>query len=315
MMPRALLAIGLVATLLGGCHASRIYSGNEPQAMPSGWSVEELPGAQPGVIVKALTRSALVQPVRYRVVVVPGSGCTGWKPLAPRYFSGLLHAELLVLSKPGVDINAGMVTDCTPEFVQSDALSTWRDHAKAALRVYESRKEKPEPLPQLLVGISEGAELLPDLAPELSSLAGVVMVSTSGLDPREVGELQARRLGQLPAWRALENAQSSNASDGEVIQGRTLKYWRDFWKWPLAQRLFDAPWPLLRVWGDADLQSPVTAYHRFAEKSLFRSAPFCDLRLPGADHGLQANDRDGVQWLWGRLENWARSPDVWNCER
>ena len=51
------------------------------------------------------------------------------------------------------------------------------------------------PLPQLLVGISEGAELLPALAPEVPQLAGLVLIGSSGLDPQETGALQARRLG------------------------------------------------------------------------------------------------------------------------
>ena len=252
--------------------------------------------------------------MRFRVVVVPGSGCTGWLPLANRYFYGLLHAELLVLHKPHVDISAGAGASCTSEFIHDDALSDWRDHARAALRAHQRRLLLPE-LPQVLIGISEGAELLPDLAPELPALAGVVMVSAPGLDPREAGALQALRLNQWLAWQSVEQAQSSQAGNDVIVQGRTLRYWRDFWRWRLAGPLLDAPWPLLRAWGDADAQVPRAAYTQFSMQAALRTAPFCDLLLPGADHGLQTGSHDGLQWLWARLEIWARSPAAGFCEQ
>lgn len=312
----ALLACLLVACLLQACQGvpGVVRTDDRSVAMPAGWSLETLPGAQSGVELLVLKRPALVAPARYRVVVVPGSGCTGWLPLAKRYFAGLLHAELWVLHKPGVDIQAGTGADCTPGFVRDDSLSAWRDHAREALRVLESRHQTPQPLPRVLLGISEGAELLPDLAPELPALAGMVIMAAAGLDPRETGELQVLRLGQSRAWRGVANAQASGAGDEVIVQGRTLRYWRDFWRWPLARPLLEGEWPLLRVRGDADELVPGAAYQRFARLALDRAAPFCDLMLPGADHGLQAGPRDGVQWLWARLEVWARSPAAGFCE-
>ncbi len=310
-----LMALCLLQACLG-VGGGAAHAGALLLPAPRGWTVQTLPGAQPGVDLVVLKRPALVEPVRYRVVVLPGSGCTGWLPLAERYFAGLLHAELWVLHKPGVDIHAGASADCAPDFVQSDALAAWRDHAGAALGALEKRqRQTAQLLPQLLLGISEGAELLPYLAPEISALAGVVMVANSGLDPREAGELQVLRLGQWPAWQGVASAQASDAADEVIVQGRSLKYWRDFWSWPLAQPLLNGAWPLLRVWGDADELVPLIAYQRFATLSRVRAAPFCDLSLPGGNHSLQAGPRDGIQWLWARLEIWAKSPAAGFCER
>lgn len=279
----------------------------------SGWSLDTLPGAGDDVTLRVLKRTALAPPVRYLVVVVPGSGCTGWVPVAKRYFAGLLHAELLVLHKPRVDVAAGLNAVCSAEFVQNDTLSGWRDQARAALRTYFANLPDSK-LPALLVGVSEGAEVLPDLAPEVPHLAGVVMISAPGLDPLETGQLQARRLGQEPAWLALERIQGSDATVNSIYQGRTLRYWRDFWGWKLAQPLLDAPWPLLRVWGGQDSLVPELAYQQFTLKVQSRLAPTCQMRLPDADHGLQTDQYDGLQWLWARLEVWGRSPASGLCE-
>lgn len=282
------------------------------------WSLETFPGVGDDATLRVLKRTALATPVRYLVVVVPGSGCTGWIPVAKRYFAGLLHAELLVLHKPRVDVSSGLNAVCSAEFVQNDTLSSWRDEARAALRAYFanaiSTNLSNSELPVLLVGISEGAEVLPDLAPEVPHLAGVVLIAAPGLDPLETGQLQAQRLGQEPAWLALARIQGSDASDNTVYQGRTLRYWRDFWGWQLAQPLLDAPWPLLRIWGGGDSLVPELAYQRFTLKAQSRLAPTCQMRLPGADHGLQTDQHDGLQWLWARIEAWGRSPASGLCE-
>lgn len=335
------LAAGLTVVIPGKAWGADMGHLTGTPALPPEWSQTTLPGAHGGVTLKALQRQALAPPARYRVVVIPGSGCTGWGPVAPRYFAGLLHAELLVLHKPGVDITAGLAAQCSADFVQRDSLPAWRDHARAALQAHFAPSMPPNPqapsesahlaaaaastasatlpeLPTLLVGISEGAELLPSLAGSVPALAGVVMISAPGLDPREAGELQALRLGHAAAWQILDAAQASNASDHTLHQGRTLGYWRSFWQWPLAQPLLDAPWPLLRAWGEADALVPVTAYERFGLQARTRSAPWCDLRLPDADHGLateQPNARDGMQWLWAQLENWARNPAAGLCPK
>lgn len=323
-----LLVTGLLLAGGGAAIASDFSPTAEP-GLPAGWSLGHLPGSRPEVTLQVLKRPALAPPTRYSVVVLPGSGCTGWLPVAPRYFAGLLHAELLVLHKPEVNLTAGLGADCSDAFVQSDSLSAWRDHVRSALQAHyaglQATASTAPPLPVLLVGISEGAELLPYVAPDVPGLAALVMVAAPGLDPRETGALQARRSGQWPAWQALEHAQASLASDDLVLQGRTLRYWRDFWRWRLAQPLRQAPWPLLRVWGDADELVPLEAYQRFLRVSPTRVGPFCELRLANADHALQselmasANPagqlRDGLQWLWARLEAWARKPGAGFCEQ
>lgn len=309
-LPRLPKASPVLAFLLG---AALLAASAQAEAPPSGarFELRELPG-DGGAHLQALTRGARVVPLRYRVIVLPGSGCAGLGPIVERYFAGLLHARVWVLHKPGVHPDERTPPEeCPADFIQADALSAWQAHALAAVRALA--REEGAALPTVLVGISEGAELLPALAPEVPQLAGLVLLSASGLDPREAGQMQAQRLGVLPAWEALAQAQAGPAADATVLQGRSLRYWRDLWRWRVQEPLIDGPWPLLQLWGEADALVPPEAYQRFGMRAQGRAAPFCARGLPGADHGLQSAGRDGVQRLWSWLEQWARDPAQGLC--
>lgn len=304
------LAVTAVVMLaLAGCAAPAAVAPAAPAFAP-----HPLPGVD-GAMLPALLRGARTPPLRYRVIVIPGSGCAGMGPVADRYFAGLLHAEVLVLHKPGVDPQARTVpADCTRAWVRQDRHAAWLAHARAALRADAVQRHGQPAQPQLLVGISEGAELLPALAGEVPGLAGLVLLGASGLDPREAGALQAERLGRAADWRALERTQAGSGADDALHQGRSLGYWRDLWHWPVAGPLAASPWPVLQVWGGDDALVPPQAYQRFAERARGRTAALCARRLEGADHGLQGpGGADGVQRVWAWLEQWARRPDAGLC--
>ena len=308
--PRLAFLLGVLLAL-GGC--AQLPGAPELPA-PPGFRTLVLPGRD-GATLQALERGARVAPLRYRVVVVPGSGCAGMGAFAGRYFAGLLHAQVLVLHKPGVDPQARTAPgDCASGFVQQDRLSAWLAHARAALQADALRRQGEPPVPQLLVGISEGAELLPALAPEVPQLAGLVLIGSSGLDPQQAGALQAEHLGAQAAWAALGHIQASRWADSAVVQGRSLGYWRDLWSWPLALPLVRSPWPLLQVWGGDDALVPAAAYAHFAHLAARRTVPYCARRIGGADHGLQRPDgSDGVQQVWAWVEQWARAPQAGLC--
>ena len=308
--PRLAFLLGVLLAL-GGC--AQLPGAPESPA-PPGFRTLVLPGRD-GATLQALERGARVAPLRYRVVVVPGSGCAGMGAFAGRYFAGLLHAQVLVLHKPGVDPHARTAPgDCASGFVQQDRLSAWLAHARAALQADALWRQGEPPVPQLLVGISEGAELLPALAPEVPQLAGLVLIGASGLDPQQAGVLQAERLGAQAAWAALGHIQASRWADSAVVQGRSLGYWRDLWSWPLALPLVRSPWPLLQVWGGDDALVPAAAYAHFAHLAARRTVPYCARRIGGADHGLQRPDgSDGVQQVWAWVEQWARAPQAGLC--
>ncbi|WP_409830172.1 alpha/beta fold hydrolase [Acidovorax sp.] len=302
-----------VFAALCGCAAAPPIVQTQPPA--EAFTLRPLPGAD-GATVPALQRAQRTAPLRYRVIVVPGSGCAGMGPVADRYFAGLLHAQVLVLHKPWVDPQARTApADCTRSFVGQDRHSPWLAHARAALRADAAQRTWQPAVPQLLVGISEGAELVPALALEVPHLAGLVLLSASGLDPREAGALQALRRGVEADWTALGQVVHGAPHDSVVLQGRSLGYWRDLWNWQLALPLLQGPWPVLQVWGSDDELVPPEAYERFAQLAAGRTAPFCSRRMSGADHGLQrpAAGIDGIQQVWAWTEQWARKPQAGLC--
>ena len=307
----ALLALAALA----GCAPAQPFFSQAGTDLPPGWSLRPLPGATEGRTVQVLEREALAPPARYRLVVLPGSGCTGFAPFAARYFASALHARVQVLHKPGVSLHAGAAPrHCPPAFDASDRLDLWQADARAALQaLWADSAASAPPLPLVLVGISEGAELLPALAPQAPRLAGLVLLSASGLDPVEAGALQAERLGAAGRWQQLGERVAGSEADAQPVEGRSLAAWRVLWRWRMSDALIDGPWPLLQVFGSADALVPPSAYARFAARAQDRTAPWCAHALPGADHGLQGPAGDGVQTLWRWLEDAARRPQPGGC--
>ena len=282
--------------------------------MPLAWRAESFSGSTPALQVFALRREATPGPALFRLLVIPGSGCTGFAPIAARYFSGLTTAQVIVLHKPHADLFAGAApTECSPEFLRHDALGSWRDDAIAALRQL-NEADSASSLPTIVLGISEGAEIAPYLLPAIANPIGMVLLSATGLDPAAVGEMQAERLGQGLAWARLKAVAESDQPDHVIVEGRSLRYWRDMFGWKLTAALAAAKLPLLRAWGDADALLPPRAYEKLGTLPEARGMQVCDWRLAGADHGLQGPRGDGVQLLWANLEAWAKKGRL-DCAR
>ena len=299
-------------------------------ALPSGWGLITLPGTQPGREVQLLTRGALRAPARYRVVVVPGSGCTGFAPFAAAYFAGLPHAEVQVLHKPGVSVRAGPSPGtCPPAFTADDALSRWQADAQAALRALYGAQIQPA-LATLLLGISEGGELLPGLAPQVDGLIGLVLLSSPGTDPGESGALQAQRLGPTPLldWQHLERAAATPVlPDAWQVQGRSLRYWRDLFGWQVqqviptayaghAEAVLAPQWSdsvdlIVVVGGDGTLREVVTGLIRTGSRTCLGFIPMGNANVMAREFNIPLNPEHAIKAV---LEGTAVSPDVGKFE-
>lgn len=259
----------------------------------------------------ALIRQERFSPLRYRVILIPGSGCTGFGLDADRYFESLLHAEVVIIHKPGVALFAGLNPKVCPQgFLEYDSLSHWRDDAIAALNSLKNKED----VPQILVGVSEGGELLPYIAESVPNLSAIIMLSSTGLDPLIAGQMQAQRSDKNLEWAQLERIQKSNLPDAYLYEGRSLRYWRDLWGWKVEAALKNIKKPILQVWGTADKLQPLEGYLMFKSSMPIDINRYCSYQFEGADHGLQSKHSDGVQQLWHWLENWARFGDKGLCD-
>jgi hypothetical protein len=273
-----------------------------------------------GVAGQALVRDALAAPLRYRVIVVPGSGCEPLATSADRMFAGLLHAQVVLLQKPLLGVALpGVAATCSSAFVQADALSAWADVAvplSTALAgpVAQAATVAPS-LPLVLVGLSEGAELLPRLAWAFPDAVLLVMVAHAGLDPAEAGRLQARRLGAEAEWNALmARVRRPEPAGSPMIEGRSWRYWHDLAAWPLEAPLLADPRPLLHAWSASDALIPEAAYTQFSQRAQRRAGGYCAMRFEAVDHQLRSAEGDRLQSVWAALEDRARSPAGWRID-
>lgn len=263
----------------------------------------------------ALVRDSLAPPARYRVLLVPGSGCDSLAPSADRLAAGLLHAQVVLLQKPHlrpprITGAAAAANDCPDHFVQADALPAWAHLARQLAAQALSHTDAQ--LPLVLVGLSEGAELLPTLVAAYPQAVLLVLVGHAGLDPAALGSLQARRMGQSAAWQQLQaDTAPGRAPQDVLLQRRHWRYWQALWTWPLAMPLLAATQPLLQVWGSDDALLPQQAFEVFRQLAQGRTAGYCGWRFDGADHQLRSARADHLQTVWAWLENAGRSAGPW----
>ena len=249
---------------------------------------------------QVLVRPALRAPARWRVLLVPGSGCTSLQPSADRLARGLRQAQVVLLQKP---LLSPPGQPCSRAHLLADNLADWQQRAlrlaAQGLAGTDSR------LPLVLVGLSEGAELLPGLVAARTEAAALVLVGHAGLDPAEAGALQAERLGQAAAWQALMAQTRGARDDDALVQGRHWRYWQVLQRWPLQAPLLADPRPLLQAFGGGDALMPASAYQRFAAAARRRAGPFCPVTFPRADHELREPAADRLQQVWRWLDQAA----------
>lgn len=242
---------------------------------------------------------------RYRVYFIPGSGCRGLAPIAASYFAGLRAAEVIVPHKQHVDPLAWPgPPDCGPAFIAHDDLAAWGRDAQAFLQWHMRRHPPTSGQPVILVGSSEGAELLPLLVRAVPEVERVVLVGSTGLDPLDALRLQAVREG-APKFVAQLSALTKDPSvaDDRLFAGRSVGYWRRLMTWSLAEPLLRWDRPVWMAMGQLDEQVPVAALTQFVRRAQDRGRSLCVAVFEGADHGLQRPDHDDLQTWWQWVES------------
>lgn len=254
---------------------------------------------------QAFVQRVSAGPVLYRAYVIPGSGCRGMAPIVDAYFEGLRSAEVVVLHKRHVDPwRRPAPDDCGADFVAHDDLAVWAQEASRFLSWHLAAHPPPLGHPVLLVGISEGAELVPSLVRAAPGISQVALVGSTGLDPLEALQLQASRLGASAfVGHMLAQVQDARVSDQARLAGRTMAYWRALAAWQLAESLLEMPQPLWMGFGAQDANVPLAGFERFMALAARRNRVVCSVVFPEADHALQRSGGDDLQPFWALVES------------
>jgi hypothetical protein len=244
----------------------------------------------------------LNQRPQYRVYVIPGSGCNGLASIAVDYFQGLSHGEVVVPHKRHVDAQhwqAGAVS-CSAAFLRDDNLKQWADDAAAFIRWHLQTHPLRENQPMALVGISEGAELLPMIATELPQLKLLGLLGSSGLDPLEALSVQAEKIGASEFVRdLLKKTAATNVPDAHIWAGRSLGYWRSLVAWRFSEALLAGPHPLILGFGGRDEIVPLAALRQFELRARVKNRALCAVVFEEADHSLRIQGMDRpLQHYW-----------------
>jgi hypothetical protein len=229
--------------------------------------------------------------------VIPGSGCTGLAPIARNYFRGLERGAVTVLHKRHVHARDWPApSPCSPRVVRDDRLSQALADADAFLAAHRPA----DGLPAVLVGISEGAELVPLLAQRQRWITQVALVASTGLDPLESYRLQTRRQGEPEAFDQMQAAAAEpGAPDAAMFGGRTLGYWRDLLRWPVTRPLMALEQP---VWIGFGGEDRALALEGLGHLAVLAPRPLCIAIFAGAGHGLLRGGDEPLQQFWAWLE-------------
>jgi pimeloyl-ACP methyl ester carboxylesterase len=250
--------------------------------------------------------SAVTHPATF-VFVVSGSDCVNMKGLLPHYFDGLEGASggmrIFILHKRFIG-----TSDCGSRFIEMDHPSRWvEDQAEfilAQLSIAGMNFQRPSKL--LLVGISEGAEVVPVLAGRISGVTHAALLGNGGMDPYDALQLQATKYGFTDAARHIDiTCNGSPASFDRVVADRSCRYWSEMRSLRHTDNLLRLDIPLFVAMGEADRMVPIESAWHIRDR--FAAAGRTTLRVltvPSADHGFRKPDGSALPEVWRALEEW-----------
>ena len=247
------------------------------------------------------------------VFAFSGSGCASMKYSLPRYFRGLEGdsgpIRIFVLHKRFIEEwTWGRIWGCSDAFVEADHPSQWlADYSE----FIEAKLAERRPRRVVLLGISEGAEVIPWLAQRVAGVTHVVLVASGGMDPLDAYRMQAekhRSADDLNIVAAVERGATDEEGNGaKRIGGRTWRYWLELRELKPTERLLELTVPILVGMGEADSLMPIeTAWYvrdRFRELG---KTNLTILTYPGADHSLFVRDSRVF-----RMPDFLHAMDLW----
>lgn len=261
--------------------------------------------------------AAMASPVNL-LFVVAGAGCGSMGRYLPQYFtgwegeSGLTRIRVLLKRHIRAQ-DSGDV--CSEAFIRADHLSQWRADQLAFIQAQlrQFKQQGMQPRRVILLGISEGAELVPLLARDLPQITHLALLANAGNSAIPTYRALAAIYPHMQqGWDVLSRALASSPADPEQarIHGRSWRYWSEIAGIDQTRNLIAARLPVFAGIGEADALIPPGAAN--ALRKAFSDAGRSDLQLriyPAADHGLRSPDKNYLPDFMWQLDQWLLDED------
>lgn len=256
--------------------------------------------------------ATLATPDTY-LFVVPGSDCASMAQYLPQYFRGLEGesgaVRIFILHKRFIQESSwNGVWGCSRAFIDVDYPSRWvadqTEFITTQLQAAQSTRAQPKRV--VLVGISEGGEIVPLLARSLPAVTHVALLSNGGMNPMDVYRMQAQRHG-FAAAGDFDGTDLATAREGmqQYISGRRPRYWLELQQITHSDNLLALSIPLLIAMGENDQSVPIeSAWYIRDQFALRGKSNLTLLTYPGADHGLATNRHAHLPDFWHALDLW-----------
>ncbi|MBC7500634.1 MAG: hypothetical protein H7315_09060 [Herminiimonas sp.] len=248
------------------------------------------------------------------VFVVSGSGCNSMQYFLPRYFRGLEGESgplrISILQKRFIDERAWNASNaCSRAFVEADHLSRWlADQTEFILHELTMLRDQHIVAQRIvIVGISEGGDMVPLLTRQIPGVTHAVILANGGMDPLDAYRLQAIKHGRasgLDTLAALDRRPSEPDAPAHDIGGRTWRYWAELRDLRHTDNLLAMSIPVWMAMGDADLAVPVESALFLRDQFLQHRKTNLNLHIfHGAGHSLQIGNKFLLENFWFALDN------------
>lgn len=250
--------------------------------------------------------ASAIQPATF-VFVVSGSDCISMQGLLPQYFDGLEGApggmRIFILHKRFIG-----TSDCGSRFIEVDHPSRWLDDQTefilAQLSIARMNLQLPSKV--LVLGISEGAEVVPLLARRIGAITHIALLGNGGMNPYDAFRLQAAQYGFTDAVREIDTiCNDTPDSFRKVVADRSCRYWSELRSLKHTDNLLQLDIPLFVAMGEVDRMVPIESawyiHDRFAAAG---KSNLHVLAIPNADHGFRKQYGSALPQVWRTLEKW-----------
>lgn len=245
------------------------------------------------------------------IFVISGSDCISMGQFLPQYFSGLEGesgpTQIFILHKRHIQ-PASNGKACGDAYVRADHPSRWQaDHMefmRAQLAALKEAGKKPKRV--VIFGISEGAEMAPILARQLSA-THLVLLSHAGMNALDVYAALARQHAYMQvAWQQLQTGlqRKSDDPDAGLLHGRSWRYWSEIGRISQTDNLLALDKPILLGLGEADPVIPGKAIAHLQQQFQAAGKTIDIRRFPGAGHSLVSDDKNYLPDFMHQIDNW-----------